>query len=213
MCRCPCSASPPSARDAGAHEVATARLVVLPAHLPGRRGHGSLLRWEDANYSWPQETRRPGPGRQLQARCSTVVRMRWTTLMRLGRLGPAAAATAFLPPIGSLILLGTMNQSAPWLQSHGAAGRDVVRRGVLGLRRVRAAAHLRAVGAGRLGVWHGRGPGGDAGGLCRRGGDWLCHRAPPVGRSVAAGAGRVSARPGAPPRAAGRLVARGRCWW
>jgi uncharacterized membrane protein YdjX (TVP38/TMEM64 family) len=42
--------------------------------------------------------------------------------MRLGRLGPAAAATAFLPPIGFLILLGTMNQSAPWLQSHGAAG-------------------------------------------------------------------------------------------
>ncbi len=42
--------------------------------------------------------------------------------MRLGRLGPAAAATAFLPPIGSLILLGTMNQSAPWLQSHGLLG-------------------------------------------------------------------------------------------
>ncbi len=42
--------------------------------------------------------------------------------MRLGRLGPAAAATAFLPPIGCLILLGTMNQSAPWLQSHGALG-------------------------------------------------------------------------------------------
>ena len=48
--------------------------------------------------------------------------MRWATLMRLGRLGPAAAATAFLPPIGLLILLGTMNQSAPWLQSHGAVG-------------------------------------------------------------------------------------------
>ncbi len=42
--------------------------------------------------------------------------------MRLGRLGPAAAATAFLPPIGSLILLGTMNQSAQWLQSHGVVG-------------------------------------------------------------------------------------------
>ena len=48
--------------------------------------------------------------------------MRWATLMRLGRLGPTAAATAFLPPIGFLILLGTMNQSAPWLQSHGALG-------------------------------------------------------------------------------------------
>lgn len=48
--------------------------------------------------------------------------MRWATLIRLGRLGPAAAATAFLPPIGSLILLGTMNQSAPWLQSHGVVG-------------------------------------------------------------------------------------------
>jgi uncharacterized membrane protein YdjX (TVP38/TMEM64 family) len=48
--------------------------------------------------------------------------MRWTTLMRLGRLGPAAAATAFLPPLGLLILLGTMNQSAPWLQSHGLLG-------------------------------------------------------------------------------------------
>ena len=46
----------------------------------------------------------------------------WSVLARLGRLGPAAAATAFLPPIGALILLGTMNQSAPWLQSHGAAG-------------------------------------------------------------------------------------------
>ena len=48
--------------------------------------------------------------------------MRWATLMRLGRLGPAAAATAFLPPLGSLVLLGTMNQSAPWLQSQGLAG-------------------------------------------------------------------------------------------
>jgi uncharacterized membrane protein YdjX (TVP38/TMEM64 family) len=46
----------------------------------------------------------------------------WRVLARLGRLGPAAAATAFLPPIGALILLGTMNQSAPWLQSHGALG-------------------------------------------------------------------------------------------
>lgn len=42
--------------------------------------------------------------------------------MRLGRLGPAAAATAFLPPLGSLVLLGTMSQSAPWLQSQGLAG-------------------------------------------------------------------------------------------
>jgi uncharacterized membrane protein YdjX (TVP38/TMEM64 family) len=46
----------------------------------------------------------------------------WSLLARLGRLGPAAAATAFLPPIGALILLGTMNQSAPWLRSHGALG-------------------------------------------------------------------------------------------
>ena len=46
----------------------------------------------------------------------------WSLLARLGRLGPAAAATAFLPPIGALILLGTMNQSAPWLQAHGALG-------------------------------------------------------------------------------------------
>lgn len=42
--------------------------------------------------------------------------------MRLGRLGPAAAATTFLPPLGLLVLLGTMNQSAPWLQSHGLLG-------------------------------------------------------------------------------------------
>ena len=46
----------------------------------------------------------------------------WSVLARLGRLGPAAAATAFLPPIGALVLLGTMNQSAPWLQSHGTLG-------------------------------------------------------------------------------------------
>jgi uncharacterized membrane protein YdjX (TVP38/TMEM64 family) len=46
----------------------------------------------------------------------------WSLLARLGRLGPAAAGTAFLPPIGALILLGTMNQSAPWLQAHGALG-------------------------------------------------------------------------------------------
>jgi uncharacterized membrane protein YdjX (TVP38/TMEM64 family) len=48
--------------------------------------------------------------------------MRYSTLLRLGRLGPAAAATAFLPPIGSLILIGTMNQSAPWLQAQGVVG-------------------------------------------------------------------------------------------
>lgn len=42
--------------------------------------------------------------------------------MRLGRLGPAAAATTFLPPIGFLVLLGTMSQSAPWLQSQGLLG-------------------------------------------------------------------------------------------
>jgi uncharacterized membrane protein YdjX (TVP38/TMEM64 family) len=48
--------------------------------------------------------------------------MRYDTLMRLGRLGPTAAATAFLPPLGSLVLIGTMNQSAPWLQAQGLAG-------------------------------------------------------------------------------------------
>lgn len=42
--------------------------------------------------------------------------------MRLGRLGPAAAATAFLPPLGLVVLVGTMHHSAPWLQSHGAWG-------------------------------------------------------------------------------------------
>ena len=42
--------------------------------------------------------------------------------MRLGRLGPAAAATAFLPPLGSLVLIATMHESAPWLRSQGAAG-------------------------------------------------------------------------------------------
>lgn len=48
--------------------------------------------------------------------------MRYSTLLRLGRLGPAAAATAFLPPIGSLVLIGTMHQSAPWLQAQGTLG-------------------------------------------------------------------------------------------
>ena len=48
--------------------------------------------------------------------------MRYSTLMRLGRLGPTAAATAFLPPLGSLVLIGTMNHSAPWLQAQGLWG-------------------------------------------------------------------------------------------
>jgi uncharacterized membrane protein YdjX (TVP38/TMEM64 family) len=48
--------------------------------------------------------------------------MRYSTLMRLGRLGPTAAATAFLPPLGSLVLIGTMNHSAPWLQAQGLLG-------------------------------------------------------------------------------------------
>ncbi len=42
--------------------------------------------------------------------------------MRLGRLGPAAAATAFLPPLGSLVLLATMHESGPWLRDHGVSG-------------------------------------------------------------------------------------------
>ena len=42
--------------------------------------------------------------------------------MRLGRLGPAAAATAFLPPLGSLVLLATMHESGPWLRGHGPSG-------------------------------------------------------------------------------------------
>jgi len=48
--------------------------------------------------------------------------MRWSVLARLGRLGPAAAATAFLPPLGSLVLLATMHESAPWLRAQGLAG-------------------------------------------------------------------------------------------
>ena len=51
-----------------------------------------------------------------------TIRMRYATLMRLGRLGPTAAATAFLPPLGSIVLIGTMNQSAPWLQAQGLLG-------------------------------------------------------------------------------------------
>lgn len=43
-------------------------------------------------------------------------------MTRLGRLGPAAAATAFLPPLGSLALIGTMNHTAPWLQAQGVLG-------------------------------------------------------------------------------------------
>jgi uncharacterized membrane protein YdjX (TVP38/TMEM64 family) len=41
---------------------------------------------------------------------------------RLGQLGPLAAAAAFLPPLGTLVLLGTIEQSSGWLRSHGAAG-------------------------------------------------------------------------------------------
>lgn len=48
--------------------------------------------------------------------------MRYSTLMQLGRLGPTAAATAFLPPVGSLVLIGTINHSAPWLQAQGLWG-------------------------------------------------------------------------------------------
>jgi uncharacterized membrane protein YdjX (TVP38/TMEM64 family) len=41
---------------------------------------------------------------------------------RLGQLGPLAAAAAFLPPLGTLVLLGTIEQSSGWLRSHGVAG-------------------------------------------------------------------------------------------
>ena len=41
---------------------------------------------------------------------------------RLGQLGPLALASALLPPIGSLVLLGTVEQSAGWLRGHGALG-------------------------------------------------------------------------------------------
>jgi uncharacterized membrane protein YdjX (TVP38/TMEM64 family) len=48
--------------------------------------------------------------------------VRWRTLWRLGRLGPAVLATAFLPPLGALVLLSTMHQSAPWLREQGVGG-------------------------------------------------------------------------------------------
>jgi uncharacterized membrane protein YdjX (TVP38/TMEM64 family) len=43
-------------------------------------------------------------------------------LRRLGQLGPLAAAAVLLPPLGTLVLLGTIEQSSWWLRSQGAAG-------------------------------------------------------------------------------------------
>lgn len=40
----------------------------------------------------------------------------------LAQLGPLAAASALLPPIGSLVLLGTLPFTASWLRSHGETG-------------------------------------------------------------------------------------------
>lgn len=76
--------------------------------------------------------------------------MRYATLLRLGRLGPTAAATAFLPPLGSLLLIGTMNQSAPWLQAQGALGIAIF---VIGFTIFGGLALLPTYGPSVLGGW------------------------------------------------------------
>jgi uncharacterized membrane protein YdjX (TVP38/TMEM64 family) len=43
-------------------------------------------------------------------------------LRALGQVGPLAAAAALLPPIGSLVLLATINRSAAWLRAHDELG-------------------------------------------------------------------------------------------
>ena len=43
-------------------------------------------------------------------------------LRALGQVGPLAAAAAFLPPIGALVLLATINRSAAWLRAHDEMG-------------------------------------------------------------------------------------------
>lgn len=40
----------------------------------------------------------------------------------LGRLGPLALAAAVLPPLGSLLLIGTLGPTSAWLRSQGALG-------------------------------------------------------------------------------------------
>jgi uncharacterized membrane protein YdjX (TVP38/TMEM64 family) len=46
----------------------------------------------------------------------------WRVLRRLGQLGPLALAAVLLPPLGTVVLLGTIEQSSGWLRSHGASG-------------------------------------------------------------------------------------------
>lgn len=48
--------------------------------------------------------------------------MRLAPLLQLGRLAPAFAATALLPPLGTLVLLATMHETAPWLRAQELAG-------------------------------------------------------------------------------------------
>lgn len=44
------------------------------------------------------------------------------TLGRLGHLGPLAAVTAFAPPLGTLLLIGTIQDSSAWLQENPRVG-------------------------------------------------------------------------------------------
>ena len=81
---------------------------------------------------------------------ANVCGMFWSTLTRFGRLGPAAAATAFLPPLGSMVLLGTMNQSAPWLQAHAETGLAIF---VVGFAVLGGLALLPTYGPSVLGGW------------------------------------------------------------
>lgn len=41
---------------------------------------------------------------------------------RLGQLGPLALAAALLPPLGSLLLIATLEPTSAWLRGHGAFG-------------------------------------------------------------------------------------------
>lgn len=40
----------------------------------------------------------------------------------LGQLGPLALAAALLPPLGSLVLIATLEPTSAWLRAHGALG-------------------------------------------------------------------------------------------
>ena len=46
----------------------------------------------------------------------------WTTVRRLGAIGPLAAAAAVLPAVGGIVLLVYAQSAGDWLRSHGEVG-------------------------------------------------------------------------------------------